>query len=357
VADDVTASFNLNVESNAKQIADEGAEGLANFQEKMAGSVEELRNLNTAFRNLKGGAGVSAKALDEMKQRIGAQKAAISAQQAAYLKAGGTFKELGERNRARAASELAQQKAKAAADKKAKDDATAKAKLTKNEIALGTMLGEVYMGLARRTLAVASATARATVSLLSFGVAVADARRSELLQLEGMTKIRYGLYGMGAGYRLAADKASFLQSQIDEVSSNSAVGRDVVAGYAAQLYKTGLRAGNLQAALEGMATTAATQGEEQAQRFAGMAAGARMAGYSVKKLADDVKARLGGIAEAQMLSLTAQTMKLRESFAMLFSGLKIDKLLRGLKSITSIFQQNTIEGMALKQLLSNCFSR
>lgn len=355
MADDVTASFNLNVESNAKQIADDGAEGLANFQEKMAGSVEELKNLNTAFRQLKGGAGVSAKALDELKGRIGAQKAAIAAQQQAYLKAGGTFKELGDRQRARAANELAQAKAKAAADKKAKADAQDKAKLTKADIASSTALGQVYVELAKKALAVSAAVIRTTASFFAYGVQVADTRRSELLALEGMTKIRYGLWGMGMGYRLAADKAGFLQEQIDEVSANSAIGRDKVAGYAAQLYKTGLRAGNLQFALEGMTTTAATQGEEQAQRFAMMAAGARMAGISVKKLADDVKARLGGIAEAQMLSLTAQSQKLRESFAMLFSGLKIDKLLRGLKSVTSIFQQNTAEGMALKQLLTSLF--
>lgn len=355
MADDVTATFNLNVESNAAEVARDGAEGLANLQQKMVGSVDELRNLNAAFRQLKGGAGVSSAAINDLKERIGAQKSAVAAQQQAYLKAGGTFKELGDRDKARATQQAAAAKAKENYEKHALKLSADKAKALKAEKAETAAMIGVLATAAAAYVAVAAAAVATTAALFAYGVQVADARRSELLSLEGLTKIRYGLYGLGAGYGLVADKAGFLQDQIDMVSAGSATGRDQVAGYAEQLYKTGLRAGNLQLALKAVATVASAQGDGQAQRFIAMAAGARLAGVSVKRLADDVQARLGGIAEAQMLSLTSQTLKTKEAFARLFSGLKIDPLLRGLKSVTELFSLARPEGQALKQLIETAF--
>lgn len=366
MADDLTAAFNLNVESNAAQVSKDGAAGLANLQEKIGSSVDELRNLNAAFRSLKAGAGVGSEAVKDLQSKIAAQKATLAGQQQAYLKAGGTFKEVSERNKAATT-------AQAAAEKRARDaslvwstwrkrDEAAVKKATEQrlssmhaEIARGAELASATLAVGAAYAALVAAAVAAAAAVFAYGVQVADVRRSELLQLEGMTKIRYGLYGLGLGYGLAADKASFLQDQIDAVANGSAVSRDKIAGYAEQLYKTGLRAGNLQAALEGMTITASTQGDEQAQRFAGMAAGARMAGISVKKLADDVKARLGGIAAKQALGLDVQLQKLHESFAALFKGLKIDPLLEGLKQVTDLFKQNTVEGLALADLLSSVF--
>jgi hypothetical protein len=353
VAEDVTASFNLSVESNAAQVARDGAEGLANLQEKMQGSVDELRQLNAAFRALKGGAGVSTAALDEVKRKLAAQKAQLAAQQQAFIKAGGTGRELGAKQRAQAERETAAAKAKALFEAKQKTLAADASKLAARHSA---MLVAGSLAVAASFVAVGAAAVGAYAKLVQFGLGAADARRSELLQLEGLSKIRNGLWYLGAGYQLAADKGSFLQDQIDNVAASSAVGRDQIAGYARQLYTTGLRSGNLQAALEAMTITASTQGEEQAQRFAGMAQGARMAGISIKKLSDDVKARLGGIAAQQALGLSVQLMKLRENVNRLFSGVKLEPFLRGLKMVTDLFAFNTIEGMALQSILEDLFS-
>ena len=51
------------------------------------------------------------------------------------------------------------------------------------------------------------------------------------------------------------------------------------------------------------------------------------------QLGNDVirfKARFGGVAKAQMLSLGVQSKKLRENFQQLFSGLKIERFLEAL---------------------------
>lgn len=352
---DETASFNLNVESNAAQIAADGAQGLANFQEKMQGSVVDLRNMNAAFRSLKGAAGVSGSALDELKGKIAAQKAAVAAQNQAYIKAGGTFKELAQRNKAESAREAAAKKVELEANKKILAQGKESDSLKAREIAKGALMASGILAVAVVALEAARSLGEAAKSFVAYGIAAAGARRSELLSLEGMSKIRYGLGGLMGGYRIAADSAGMLQSTLDQVSDGSAVGRDKLAGYEAQLYRTGLRAGNLRVALEGMAIVASTQGDEQANRFAGMVAGARMAGVSVKALADDVKARLGGIAAAQMLSLDVQSAKLHESFQRLFTGLKLEPLLKGVREVTSLFSQNTVQGKAMATLLDAMF--
>lgn len=207
--------------------------------------------------------------------------------------------------------------------------------------------GLITLGLIAITaalVALAAATIAATVALLKYGIAQADARRNELLRLEGLTKLRFW-------YRAAAGNAGEMQTAINRVSASSAVGRGKIAQYTEQLYKMGLRGQNLTDALEGVAIKAAVQGDAAASAFAGMAAGAALTGHSVKKLADNVKARLGGIAAKQMLSLGVQTEKLKESFDALFNGLKIEGFLGALNSITQLFSQNTETGRALKILM------
>ncbi len=78
--------------------------------------------------------------------------------------------------------------------------------------------------------------------------------------------------------------------------------------------------------------------------------GAAMAGHSVRALSDNVKARLGGIAARQMLSLGVQTAKMREHFAVLFRDIKVEGFLKALQTITSLFSQSTASGRALKTL-------
>lgn len=377
--DEASATFSFSLESNAPEVGKDSAAALEELQAKLQGGIASLRQMNQALRNLKG-AGVSSEgAMGTLKDQIAAQRAVIAQTQAKYINLGGTFAGVsrqirGGGNPFAGFSEIA--KAATAAT-----DAQAARLGHMREIfgGLGGPIGKVgngildlngkmagasgtALGLAAATVAVsvavialAAATARAAAGLFTYAVRVADARRAELLRLEGLTKIRYFMFGFGQGFARAADKADFLQNTIDSVSASVAIGRDKVAEYAAQLYRMGLRSGNLQAALRGMATTAAVQGEGQAAIFASWAAGAAMTGQSVRRLADDVQARLGGIAKAQMLSLEVQQEKLHEGFRMLFSGLHVDPLLEGVSKITELFTQSTVSGRALKQMMTVLF--
>lgn len=393
-ADKASATFRIALEDATSGPAASSAASLEALRGKIEGDVVALRGLQQALRNLKGGGVAADSTIAGLKDRIAAQKATIAGAQAGYLKLGGTLGAirkqgpigdggLGGLAKAFAAIDVGRQKqgadalkglanafreieaaqkasAAEAAEKRTRAIAEA-SQLAGGRVAalanafgkLRTLSGAAVAGgiaLAAAILAVGAAAVIATKNMLEYGISVANARRNELLHLEGLAKIRNFWSGFSTTTKNAAATAGFLQQQIDAVSGSVAIGRDQVASYADQLYKMGLRGGNLQAALQGVATTAAVQGEAQAQAFAAWAAGANLTGQSVKALAADVKARLGGIAAAQLLSLDVQTRKLHESFAMLFSGIRIEDLLQGLSKITALFSQSTATGRALKAM-------
>jgi len=316
------STYTLNVDSNAGDVGDDVAGKIASLKDQLQGGTAELREMQKALRNMKGVSGVSASTVQDLKDKITVQKQALGQAQASYIEAGGSLSDLGKRTKTTQQSVLGMV------------PASLKAKL-----AIGAM---------------AAASTAAVGALVRYGIAQADARRSELLRLEGLTKIRrFMVAGDAVGFREVGGSASFLQGEIDRVSDSVAIGRDKVAGYARELALVGLKGGALQDALEGMAITAATQGESQAQQFKAMALGYSMTGQSVKELSDDVRARLGGIAKRQMLDWNVQTTKLRENFGKLFDGLKIDKMLGGMKEFTDLFSQSTVTGRALKGIMTS----
>ncbi len=343
---DESATFSVELEDETSGAANDAANALSKLRGAIDGDLKALRSMQQAMRNLQGGTQVNVAQFRELKAKIDEKKQAISAAQSSYIALGGSFA-----RSARGASGTGRSFADLIKQARALPGPVGL--LSGRFAGLGSILasGVIVAGIGAIVAAMAAlvtATLAANTALFAYGVAQADARRSELLRLEGLTKLR-NWWGIAAG------NAGELQRAIDRVSGSVAIGRDKVAGYAEQLYRMHLRGENLSAALEGVAIKAAVQGDAQAKMFAGWAAGAAMTGRSVRALADDVKARLGGIAAAQMLSLTVQSEKLRESWSMLFSGLKLDPFLKGLGLITGLFTQNAATGRALKALLETMF--
>lgn len=343
---DAQASFAVNLEDGTSGAAEAAATALQRLRDQLEGDTAALRSMQAAMKNLQGGTNVNIQAFRELRDRIAQKKQAIADAQTSYVNLGGTFTKTARSGRD-VRSRFAEL-AKAAQGMPGPLGAVVarlgnlRGMLVPGVIALGIVAIVAGLGL------LVAATAAAAAALLRYGIAQADARRSELLRLEGLTKLR-NWYGIAAG------NAGQMQETIDRVSASVALGRGKVAEYTEQLYRMGLRGANLEAALEGVAIKAAVQGDAHARAFAGWAAGAARTGQSVRKLADDVKARLGGTAARMMLSLSVQSEKLRESFAALTSGLKIEKLLEGLSSITQLFSQNTATGRALKHMLERMF--
>lgn len=333
---DLRATFAVDLAVDSSTVAP-ATKSLHELQEQLVADKAALSGMQGALRSLKGSGAVTAATLTSLKNQIAAQKASIGQNTAQLLKASVAYTTIG--------------KPIKALEPKIKE--TSKSLLSAGAIAgiaasATTKLIDTVVGLAK-------AVPEATLGFLQFGLAAADARRSELLSLEAMTKMRTGmmLFGFGAG--LAAGKAEDLQSAIDSVSSHVAISREAVGGYERQLYMAGLRGANLQSALEAVSITAATQGEAAASATAGWAGYLAYTGQSVKGLADTVKSRLGGIAQKQMLSLNVQILKMRENMNALFKGVHVEGFLKGLQQILSVFDQGTVTGKVLRQVIENVF--
>ncbi len=346
-ADDATATFAVDLESNAGEVAPNAAAAIEALREQIRGGVDELRNMQAALRNMKGASGAAGETVTALRDKIAAHKAVIGQQQARYIQLGGTFKNT--KKPAQDAAVGIKELLEAARGSSGPLGGFAQRLGTiRSVLAAGGMAAGI-VGVAAAVVALTAATVAAIGALTAYGIAQADARRSELLRLEGLSKTR-NYWLAAAGFRQVADKASFLQGVVDQVSDTVALGREKIVDYASGLYRAGLRAGNLQAALEGVSIVAATQGDAAAEAWKGWALGAAMTGQSVRALANDVKARLGGIAARQLLSLDVQTRKLKENLTRIFAGVRLDKMLDGISKVTELFSQSTASGRALAVL-------
>lgn len=337
---DAKATFELDLQDGASSGAESAATALRKLREEIDGDLKQLANMQKALRNLKAGGMESSKQFGELKAKIDAHKKAIGQNQAAYLGLGGAFKDTSKKGRS-AFQQLADS---------SKGLGGPVAGLIGQFEALGAMLkgGAIALGVAAIAAALALlvvASAAAVGALVRYGIAQADARRNELLRLEGLTKLR-SFWGFAAG------NAKEMQGAIDRVSAGTSISREEVGKYGDALYRAGLRGTNYAKALEATAMRAAVLGEEHAHAFVGMAAGVNLAGGSIDKLADRVKNRLGRVAQEQMKGLGVQSMKLHEGFAAIFADLNIEPFLAELNRIKNLFTQNTAAGRALKFIMT-----
>ncbi len=76
----------------------------------------------------------------------------------------------------------------------------------------------------------------------------------------------------------------------------------------------------------------------------------------LEAMAAATREKFGKTVAAQMLALDVQLSKLRENFKAMFGGLNLEPLLKGLKMITSLFDQNTVTGQAMKLMFEKLFN-
>ncbi len=211
----------------------------------------------------------------------------------------------------------------------------------------------VKMGLfAAGFVALGVVIGRSIASLTQYAAASANARRAQVLQLEGLTRIRTALtltYGIGA------DKASDLQRTIDDVSGSVSISRDQVAKYARELYMAGARGDKLKSALQGTAIVASAAGEEQANAFKNMAGAIALTGGAVDKFTQRAKNQFGGVVAKQMTDLNVQAQKLKESQDSLFDGLDISGYLAANKALNDLWSTTTNTGRYMRDLLGRVF--
>jgi hypothetical protein len=343
---DAQATFEINLEDGTSKTAESAAGALKKLQASIQADNAALRQMQAAMKNLQGGSSVNIEQFQKLKQQIDAKKQSIASAQSSYISLGGSLTGVKGKSEAAKNAFAEMQKNAQSLPGPVGDIANGFARLKGMLAGGGIALGVAAIALA--VVALTAATVAAVASLFQYGLAQGNAARAELLRLEGLTKMR-NWHGIAAG------SATEMQNAIDKVSASSALGRDKVGQYSEQLYKAGLRGENLAVALEAASIKASVQGDAAASAFVGWAAGANLAGRSVKALADDVKARLGGIAARQMLDLDVQSKKLHESYAALFTGIDFESVLGALKGVTDLFSQSTYSGKALKTIVTVMF--
>lgn len=364
MADEVS-TFAVALEDGTSDVAKDAAGALEELKSALMDDMAALKGMNAALRNLKNAGLAGSNQAKALTDEIAAQKAAIGATQNAMIKLRGSVKGLVEDElaAARAAKAL---DAQLAAQKAAEDAAVKAAKEHKRQLkewkahlnevktaekeAAAERAAALKAGLAYAAAfaAVAVAVGKAVSALASYALASADARRNERLALEGLTKTR-NWYGIAAG------KASDLQTAIDRVSDSSSVGRDKLVEMASGLYRANLRGAALEQALEGVATASDVAGDAQGEMYRAMFVSAGAYGKNTKQVLDEVRARFGAVAKMKALSLDAQSRKMRENFARIFSGLNLDSFLGVLKQANDMFSQTTSSGRALKLIVERLF--
>lgn len=335
------AQFAISLSDETSGPARSAGAALGQLRSKIDADTKALRSMQSAMRLLKGGTSTNVAAFRELRARIVAQRDAIARSQAAYVSLGGTFTDTAEKGSALdqvwecvrgAHGPVGQLAGRFAA-------------LT-NPIGAVVAIAAAGIGI---FVAFATAVVGAAVALGRLALASADARRSEMLHLEGLTTLR-------SAYGIAAGSASELVSAIDRVSDSSALSRGEISGMAESLYRAGLRGGNLREALDGLSIAQSVQGDRGAARFRAMAVSIARTGGSVRRLADDYRARLGGIASRQALSLDRQMERLRESVGRIFGDIRIEGFLSSLHEVVSLFSQSTASGRALHQIVGLIFN-
>lgn len=347
-----TASIEIHLEDEVSGSAKTAAQQLTKLRDAIQADTKAIAALQKSMQRLKAGGLQDGAAYQALNAKLKEHRAQLAGAQQKYLELGGGL--LSTNKPARDFNSLLSHWQSQLG--------SLPGPLSEVSNHLGT-LGKLFsggrlmaLGIAAAIVAVAFAVVKltkslvdATIQLTKYGIAQREARRNESLRLEALTKMR-SMHAMTFGIK--PGDAKQMQSAIDQVSASVSIGREDVEKYNAQLYRMGLRGAQLTAALQATATKASALGDEAAQGTMGWAAAINMTGGSVKRLADDVKARFGGIVAKQMLSSEVQARKLQESYGALFADLDIDPLLQAKATVNALFSQSTESGKALKSLLT-----
>jgi hypothetical protein len=214
------------------------------------------------------------------------------------------------------------------------------------------VLGAVAAGavaVAAAVVAAGVAAAAAAVSFAAFAFSQADARRAELLHLEGLATLR-------TAYQQQTTTGAALQASIDRVADSSALARAAIAREAEGLHRAGLRGAALTTALEAVTTAQSVQGDRGASRIRAQVVGMTHLRQSIDGVAARVRSQLGPIAERQALTWDRQMQRLHESIGQLFDGLHLEGVLSVVHEVISGFSQSTTTGRGLRAVISAMFS-
>lgn len=377
---DAQASFSVDLEADgAGDSAERAAASVEALRDKILGSQAAIRDMSAALRNLRGSSDEVKSAKEELKAKINAEKDALGAVQLAALKSGESLDEFSK------AAKSASAAAAAGAQKDLEAKFKAQGEAAKQHSArFSAAMASIAMAAAAMVVAVVAATAAAAVALGRFVLEGANAARSAGLLREATTGSAANAAALGSQIDLLATKVSLSRAELNDLGNG--------------LAKSGVQGKTLVDTLNAVAGASAAIGSDagakiqalveagrQSQRFsvtkeqlvgsglnfedvagalakemkvgmgeakAALAEGRVGLESGAKALRDAVEKKFGEINARKMLDLNVQAQKLRERFAKLTEGVKLEPLLRGLDKLAQLFDESSVSGAALKQIIT-----
>lgn len=194
------------------------------------------------------------------------------------------------------------------------------------------------IGLSVIVVALAAAFAYATFRALVWSVGLADANRTAALTVEAVSATSESLAGL-AGI-------------LPEVQRASGLAASDLTSLAQQLAAAKVSAADMPAALRAVALQEAALGKGGA---ASLVESLKAGKKSAAALAAEVESKFGGIVARKLLSLEAQSTRLKANLAATFGGLEIEPALKGLDTLGGLLDSSTASGRALKFLFEKTF--
>lgn len=329
------ATFAVVLEDQMSGAASQASSALQGLRSSIQADTDELRGMQSAMRAMKADASSSGAEIAALQAKIDAKKASIAGATREYVNLGGTFEKMG-------ASAAKGGEGIAGLDPTIKKAMGPMGEMVERGQAMISVLGSggIYIAAALAVVAILALTAVLVVGvakMAEFALSASDAARAQTLLYEAMTG--------------SATSAGEMSAAVARVSSGVAISADKVNKLAGDLAKAGLRGAEFENALKAASIASSTMGDSAASDFVKAAGAAHKAGKSVDELSNKVKSKLGGVAAKQMLGFKVQMDKARENASRLFSGVKIEPFLEGLSKVTSLLDENTASGKAVKTIV------
>lgn len=202
--------------------------------------------------------------------------------------------------------------------------------------ALGAAVAVVALGAA--VVALGAAIATAIVKTAIWAVGLADARRNAALASEALSKTSGALKDIG--------------TVVPAVASGVTLATEDLQDLAKQLDAAKVSAADMPAALRAVALAEDALGKGGAAKFIEELKSGKK---TVAELSKEMEDKFGGIVGKKLLSLDAQSKKLKSNLAATFGGLNIEPLLAQLAKLVALFDQNTSMGKTLKWVFESLF--
>lgn len=352
------ARFSIKVDAPSDQ-TDTAASSLENLRKRIVDGDAAVKVMSSDLRRLKGSTAEVKAAKDQLKAKIDAEKAAISGASLAIMKQGSSFEKLNasmkKTKQATAQTEGSMQSLKTIALAAKLQIAQLVSEMLRYVGALvkwsiGTMNAERSMQLMREATLGSAEQAEnlgTQIDALAKKVPISKEKLNELAISLSRTRMSGGAIvdTMAAVSQASAAMGDEVGNQFKEMMSRGAMwGRMQISPL--ELEHTGVK-------FEDIASTLAQQmkigiGQARAALFEGRV-----------KLEDGAKAmkaalekRFGDVNLRKMLDLNVIAEKMHETFAKLTSGIKLEPLLQAFAKLGELFDESTIEGAALKDMMT-----